>query len=317
MLKQYFLIVLLVFNSLVYSQVGISSDNVEPDSSAMLDIQSTDSGLLIPRMTTDQRDAIESPANALMIYNTDDNKFYYYDGTKWVLMEKDDDWIINDDDMYSQPSGNVGIGTDAPAYKLDINPFSFNVGTTSGDANDDGFADSDLGRFYTYYDNGCAQLMLEEYDDPFLIRARQTENQDTNDLFLSFEDGKMGINVLHPVYQLQVSKYSFSIGGSSDGGRLYTLYEDASAQLILEEYDDPYIIRGRQTENGTDNDAILVFFDGNIGVGVIRPTAELDVEGSVRVRETEEPDNPQPGQIYFDGTHFFGYDGNVWKQLDN
>ncbi len=317
-LKKYFLFSFLLFISLSFSQVGINKTGATPDVSAMLDIQSTDSGLLIPRMTADQRDAIDNPANGLIIYNIDDNKFYYFAGNEWLAFSAtDDDWLINGENMYSQVTGNVGIGTTEPAYKIDVAPFSFNVGETSGDINGDGFEDSDKGRFYSYYDNGCAQLLLEEYDDPFIIRGRQTKNKDNNDLFMSFENGKLGINVLHPSYQLQVDTYSFSIGNRSDAGKIYTYYADASAQLILEEYDEPYIIRGRQTDNGTNNDAILGFFDGKIGVGVVRPTTELDVDGSVRLRETDTPDNPVAGQIYFDGTHFFGYDGSEWKQLDN
>ncbi|MFH1005199.1 MAG: glycine-rich protein [Bacteroidota bacterium] len=53
--------------------VGINTTGSVPDSSAMLDIISTNKGLLIPRMTTTQRDAIASfytPAVGLMIFNT-------------------------------------------------------------------------------------------------------------------------------------------------------------------------------------------------------------------------------------------------------
>ncbi|MFZ4521934.1 MAG: hypothetical protein ACOYNC_09520 [Bacteroidales bacterium] len=53
-----------------YAQVGISTDNSAPDNSAMLDVQSTSKGLLIPRMTTVERDAIASPADGLMIFNS-------------------------------------------------------------------------------------------------------------------------------------------------------------------------------------------------------------------------------------------------------
>jgi hypothetical protein len=51
-----------------YAQVGINNEN--PDESAALDITSTTKGLLIPRMTAAQRDAITSPAQGLMIFCT-------------------------------------------------------------------------------------------------------------------------------------------------------------------------------------------------------------------------------------------------------
>ena len=60
-----------------YAQVGIGTTT--PDASSALDITSTTKGLLIPRMTNVQRDAISSPATGLMIYQTDDTiGFYYY-----------------------------------------------------------------------------------------------------------------------------------------------------------------------------------------------------------------------------------------------
>ena len=65
-----------------YAQVGIGTTN--PNTSAALDITSTTKGLLIPRMTETQRDAISSPATGLMIYQTDGTVgFYYYNGSSW------------------------------------------------------------------------------------------------------------------------------------------------------------------------------------------------------------------------------------------
>lgn len=66
--------------------VAINSTGAAPSSSAMLDISSTTSGLLIPRMTTAQRTAIASPAQGLVVYDTSLNLFYYYDGTQWIAM---------------------------------------------------------------------------------------------------------------------------------------------------------------------------------------------------------------------------------------
>jgi len=46
------------FTPFLMAQVAINTDNGDPDTSAMLDIKSTDKGVLIPRMTTAQRDLI-------------------------------------------------------------------------------------------------------------------------------------------------------------------------------------------------------------------------------------------------------------------
>ncbi len=65
------------------AHIGINTQT--PNASAALDIASTTSGILIPRMTKAERDAISSPATGLMIYQTDNTPgFYYYDGSAWA-----------------------------------------------------------------------------------------------------------------------------------------------------------------------------------------------------------------------------------------
>ncbi|MEI6437009.1 MAG: hypothetical protein WCP32_19460, partial [Bacteroidota bacterium] len=66
-----------------FCQVGINTDGIQPDSSAMLDVKATDRGLLIPRIPTAARDLIPSPATGLLIYNTTTNQFNYYNGNYW------------------------------------------------------------------------------------------------------------------------------------------------------------------------------------------------------------------------------------------
>lgn len=58
---------ILFLSGIAYAQVGIGT--TEPDASSMLDIFSDSKGILIPRLSTVQRDAIVLPATGLMIYN--------------------------------------------------------------------------------------------------------------------------------------------------------------------------------------------------------------------------------------------------------
>jgi len=66
-----------------YAQnVAVNTDGSSADASALLDVKSNSKGILIPRMTMAQRDAITSPQNGLMIFQTDGiNGFYYNAGT--------------------------------------------------------------------------------------------------------------------------------------------------------------------------------------------------------------------------------------------
>jgi hypothetical protein len=66
--------------------VGIGT--ASPAATSALDITSTTKGILIPRMTTAQRDAITTPATGLQIYNTDCKSLNYYTGTCWIAMSK-------------------------------------------------------------------------------------------------------------------------------------------------------------------------------------------------------------------------------------
>jgi hypothetical protein len=62
--------------------VGIGTNS--PASNAVLDLTSTNKGLLIPRMTASERTSISSPAIGLFVYQTDQvSGFYYYTGTEW------------------------------------------------------------------------------------------------------------------------------------------------------------------------------------------------------------------------------------------
>jgi len=82
-----FIALLLLSNGLLLAQVGINTDNSAPDGSAMLDIKSTDKGLLIPRMNAAQRLAIAAPTTGLLVYQTDGNDgFYFYNGTAWISL---------------------------------------------------------------------------------------------------------------------------------------------------------------------------------------------------------------------------------------
>jgi len=60
---------------------------ITPNASSILEVKSTTQGVLIPRMTAAQRNAIASPATGLMIFQTNNTPgFYYYDGSAWTAV---------------------------------------------------------------------------------------------------------------------------------------------------------------------------------------------------------------------------------------
>lgn len=105
-------------------QVAISTNLTEADASAILEIESTTKGLLIPRVTDAQRNILSATAtNGLLVFSTDQNRYFYYNGTTWLELETtstNNDWVINGNDMYMARSGNVGIGVSSPSQQLEI-----------------------------------------------------------------------------------------------------------------------------------------------------------------------------------------------------
>jgi hypothetical protein len=82
------LLVLTLLGSLAtvksFAQDNMGIGTSTPDPSSVLDLTATDKGLLVPRMDAVQRIAIALPATGLMVFDTDDNQFWYFDGTIWV-----------------------------------------------------------------------------------------------------------------------------------------------------------------------------------------------------------------------------------------
>jgi hypothetical protein len=86
-----FLILFLMVNSnLLISQVSVSADGSPPDNSAMFDVQSADKGVVIPRMTYDQRSAIQNPIEGLMVFCTNCSE----DSTGVLTVYSNDLWYL-------------------------------------------------------------------------------------------------------------------------------------------------------------------------------------------------------------------------------
>src|SRR5688572_13510968 len=69
-----------------FTQVSINPTGTPPHATAILDLTSTSKGVLIPRMSTGDRNLIMTPATGLLIYNTTNNKYNFYSGSGWVEM---------------------------------------------------------------------------------------------------------------------------------------------------------------------------------------------------------------------------------------
>lgn len=129
----------LLYCQIVLGQsVAINNDGSLPNASAILDIKSTTKGLLMPRMTTAQRNVIITPAEGLKVFDTDTKTFWFYNGTGWIESAGGSTanfWSLNGANIFKTNAGNVGIGTNTPAQLLTIQSPVNSYGITHTDDN--------------------------------------------------------------------------------------------------------------------------------------------------------------------------------------
>jgi hypothetical protein len=130
------LIAIMLISAPGHSQgVSINETNTTPDPSAMLDVQSNEKGVLVPRMTQAQRNAIANPAAGLLIYQTNQTPgFYFNAGTpalpNWQPVGYNTIWKELGNDIY-RFDGNVGFGTTTPNYRIHVNNGNIYATTSS------------------------------------------------------------------------------------------------------------------------------------------------------------------------------------------
>jgi uncharacterized protein (TIGR02145 family) len=86
--KNYLALMILMYACTSMAQVKIGTNPTTVDPSAILEMESTTHGMLVPRMTAANRDAIATPANGLLIWNNSNNTFEVYKNTCscWVTI---------------------------------------------------------------------------------------------------------------------------------------------------------------------------------------------------------------------------------------
>ncbi|MBK9359289.1 MAG: hypothetical protein IPN08_18270 [Bacteroidales bacterium] len=141
-----------------FSQVSINTDATAPDNSAMLDIKSTEKGLLVPRMTLVQRNAISNPASGLMIFQSDGTSgFYYNSGSPaspvWTIVGTGSGWSLSGNSGTTAVTNFIGTNDNvALAFRVNnqkagmIDPVSnTSLGYQSMNANTSGNQNASFG----------------------------------------------------------------------------------------------------------------------------------------------------------------------------
>lgn len=259
-------------------------DSFSAHNSAILHVESLNKGLLIPRLTELQRNAIVTPAEGLLIYQTNNSPGIYIYQSGWKLLGSDlgthtatqnlmlnNNWLSNDGDdegIHMDNNGNVGIGISTPAANLHI----------AGD----GRIRLDQGSSYAWDINaGAGGFSVEEV----------SPNAGTR--LLIDNTGNVGIGTLNPVYSLDVdgeitsrSSNAFRLRGPNhsqilriDGDSFWILQTDTDD--LDGNFNDlrPFRIDGENGAVSIGNGSLYVEHIGNVGIGTNSPDRLLDVEG--------------------------------------
>ena len=109
-MKKYFILLfaLIIIGGNAIAQVGINTDNSAPHSSSMLDVNSTSKGFLPPRMTTEQMNAILTPAEGLIVYNVTVNSLFWFNGTIWKQFNEP--YTETDPVFTAHPASGITVG---------------------------------------------------------------------------------------------------------------------------------------------------------------------------------------------------------------
>lgn len=265
----------LLISTLGFAQVGINTT----DPKAMLDIESTDSGILIPRValsSTIVADPVTTPELSELVYNTEiagtvphnvTPGFYYWNGNKWVRLDTGDTGGSSDDKW--DLSGNAG--TD-PATNF--------VGTTDGKA-------------LHFKTNNFSRLII-----PNANQIHANHRGTVSLPFYSFaEEESTGIYLAAPNF----------LGLSTDGVRRFLIgneyiisYQnhrfangtEGIPGIAFNNSTGLYKLSGNGIGFSTNGVGRMWLTNGGLGIGVTaNPTERLQVNGNIRFDGALKPNN--------------------------
>ena len=330
------------------AQVAINSYGTAAHGSAMLDISSTDKGVLVPRMSKSQRDNIDSPQPGLLIYQYSDTPgFYYYDGVTWRVVGYES---IDINSLADGKTGGGSVFLGSTAGNVDDGIDNYNVGigdfalsnNTSGGANTSvgtwSLAANTTGVNNTAFGFGALSSNISgNYNTAFGIQCLAFNTTDSANTAFGYQAGKFvtgGGNVF----------LGYQAGKNETGSnKLYISNSDTVNPLIYGDFStDELTINGDMAihqvkaidGNGLEllddgGNGIFIEDGGNVGIG----TSSLDASASFEVSSTtggflpprmtttqlNTISNPTAGLMVYNTSvnSVCFYNGSIWKNMSS
>ncbi len=306
--------------------VAISTAGSSPHSSAMLDVQSNNKGFLLPRMTTAQRNAISSPANGLLVYDTEQGMVYQRDGQTWRGMLNTTHWnrSATRNFLFNTPD-SLGIGTSTPDEKVEIyngklrlttpssvdeNMILFHAGSPiSGSwAKDQGF------RFYRNGNWVGTMRHIASSNNGNSIRFSM-RNSSSGDLTIN-DQGQVGIGTQFPANPFSINAYGIpgeTVHISDDDDPMIQLKTLGVDKAFMQVSGNDFRIGTNSSNsagrvilrNGAVN-RLIVDEDGLVGIGTESIAAKLHINSGSSNASLRLQGNSNPSLQFYQGTTSIG-----------
>lgn len=292
----------------MYAQIGLGTTS--PDASSVVDISSTDKGMLTPRLTNTQREAIHSPATGLLIYNLTENCLQVNSGTplipEWICVGKDTSLPVVIEDCNANGFEGVYLNgatlTFAHKFSVTITNQSFNTADIAFGTNDlvlsgvTGITVNSVNPTSVTLTSGASQVV--EYELTGTPNSLGVLKGEWNKLGLSCTK-EVNISKGNATFSLPHTSYVFSaedgaLGVDNQGIidnvnnqlKVYIPYSDAVGSY--DAYEGDFVYNAPQNGEGGDVDGFrLTYPAGSFPspTGYITATVEIENNGSFNAKK--------------------------------